>query len=252
MWKELSISSIVYSDVSMLLVAPSWLCWPWKSWITSLDPSNLKSHQEGQIHWVLLGRSLVTASLGGGWKPVETTGWWKLWPLQKPSWSTTFLFLVEMNGAHETSLYKMISGSMEMALVHCICTCFFGAPWVLWGGSDSFRCFLCRMPVFSNQQGSLLRELDAGWWHWQVTRDVLMDWYLRVGLEASFPQAQLLYDLQSHESWVISYSICSHELMRNLGWDFTLWAGRVDLFVPALLQMWPGIVRFWNRWLHSS
>jgi len=62
-----------------------------------------------------------------------TTGWWKLiQPVALVASAKTLkhnFFLVEMIGANETSLSKMICGSMEMALVHYICSCcFLGAP----------------------------------------------------------------------------------------------------------------------------
>lgn len=79
MWTELSIYIYiyhhrVYSDVSMLMVAPSWLSWPLKILHHFTWSIVSYSHQEGQIHWILFGRSLVTASLDVR----ETTGWWKL------------------------------------------------------------------------------------------------------------------------------------------------------------------------------
>ena len=78
-------------------------------------------------------------------------------------------FLVEMNGANETSVSKRICGSMEISLVHYICSCcFLGSPVSPLRWMSCFFGFFVWMAVFSNQ-GSLLRELDAGWWPWQVT-----------------------------------------------------------------------------------
>ena len=165
----------VYSDVSMLVVAPSWLSWPLNildhfTWsIGSLKPSGRANPLDPV--WAQLGdrrsrcagnnwlvETYITHGPGGLCKNPEAQLFfggneWCKWniPFQDDLW---------LNGNGLGSPHYYI----------CSC-CFLGPPLSPLRWMSCFFKFFVWMAVFSNQ-GSLLRELDAGWWPWQVTRGV--------------------------------------------------------------------------------